>query len=99
MTATSPGAASSPQGGRRTAVVTGGASGIGRAVVDASSTARGWAVASLDLAAGPAADHSVQVDVTDAAAVADAVREVEDRLGPVIAAVERGGLLRDAARR
>ena len=89
MTATRVGSAGA-QPGSRTAVVTGGASGIGRAVV-AELSARGWAVASLDLQPASVADHSVQVDVTDAAAVADAVREVEDRLGPLGAAVNVAG--------
>jgi NAD(P)-dependent dehydrogenase (short-subunit alcohol dehydrogenase family) len=57
----------------------------------AELSARGWAVASLDLQPASVADHSVQVDVTDAAAVADAVREVEDRLGPLGAAVNVAG--------
>ena len=52
---------------------------------------RGWAVASLDLQPAASADHSVQVDVTDADAMAEAVREVEDRLGPVAAAVNVAG--------
>jgi NAD(P)-dependent dehydrogenase (short-subunit alcohol dehydrogenase family) len=75
---------------RRSAVVTGGSSGIGRAVV-AELASRGWAVGSLDLQPAAVGDHCVQVDVTDAAAVADAVREVEDRLGPVAAAVNVAG--------
>jgi NAD(P)-dependent dehydrogenase (short-subunit alcohol dehydrogenase family) len=72
------------------AVVTGGASGIGRAVV-AELTVRGWAVASLDLQDAPLAEHSVRVDVTDTDAVAAAVREVEARLGPVGACVSVAG--------
>ena len=72
------------------AVVTGGASGIGRCVVE-ELTGRGWAVASLDLQAAPAAAHSAQVDVTDTVAMAQAVREVEERLGPVGACVSVAG--------
>ena len=72
------------------AVVTGGASGIGRSVVE-ELTGRGWAVASLDLQAAPAAAHSAQVDVTDTVAMAQAVREVEERLGPVGACVSVAG--------
>lgn len=90
VTATPAGSAGRTQPGSRTAVVTGGASGIGRAVV-AELSARGWAVASLDLQPASVADHSVQVDVTDAAAVAEAVRDVEDRLGPLGAAVNVAG--------
>jgi NAD(P)-dependent dehydrogenase (short-subunit alcohol dehydrogenase family) len=77
-------------GAAEVAVVTGGASGIGRAVV-AELTARGWAVASLDLQEATLAAHSVQVDVTDTEAVATAVREVETRLGPVGACVSVAG--------
>ena len=90
MTATPAGSAGRAESGSRTVVVTGGASGIGRAVV-AELRARGWAVASLDLQPASVADHNVQVDVTDAAAVADAVRGVEDRLGPLRAAVNVAG--------
>jgi len=72
------------------AVVTGGASGIGRSVVE-ELTGRGWTVASLDLQAAPAAAHSAQVDVTDTVAMAQAVREVEERLGPVGACVSVAG--------
>jgi NAD(P)-dependent dehydrogenase (short-subunit alcohol dehydrogenase family) len=74
----------------RVAVVTGGASGIGRAVV-AELTARGWAVAGLDLQAAPPGAYGLQVDVTDPAAMSDAVREVETRLGPVGACVSVAG--------
>jgi 2-hydroxycyclohexanecarboxyl-CoA dehydrogenase len=74
----------------RVAVVTGGASGIGRAVVE-ELTGRGWDVASLDLQVATAGAHSVRVDVTDTAAVEQAVREVEDRLGPVGACVSVAG--------
>lgn len=90
VTATPAGSAGRTQPGSRAAVVTGGASGIGRAVV-AELGARGWAVASLDLQPASVADHSVQVDVTDATAVAEAVRDVEDRLGPLGAAVNVAG--------
>jgi 2-hydroxycyclohexanecarboxyl-CoA dehydrogenase len=72
------------------AVVTGGASGIGRAVVT-ELTSCGWAVASLDLQEAPLAAHSVQVDVTDTDAVAGAVRDIETRLGPVGACVSVAG--------
>ncbi|MGV9306932.1 SDR family NAD(P)-dependent oxidoreductase [Nonomuraea sp. NPDC003727] len=65
----------------RTAFVTGGASGIGRALAQAL-TARGVAVTVADLAAPdlPAVDHA-EVDVTSAAAVSAAVQEVARRHG------------------
>jgi NAD(P)-dependent dehydrogenase (short-subunit alcohol dehydrogenase family) len=74
----------------RVAVVTGGASGIGRAVAT-ELTARGWTVASLDLQPTPDGAPGAVVDVTDAAAVADAVRELEGTLGPVGACVSAAG--------
>ena len=76
---------------RPVALVTGGASGIGAAVVDAL-TARGFAVGCLDLrGSAPAAEHPVAVDVSDAAAVADGVAEVRDALGPIAAVVTSAG--------
>lgn len=73
----------------RVAVVTGGASGIGRSVVD-ELAGRGWTVASLDLSPSRA-DLALTVDMSDAAAVAEAVREVRARLGPISAAVSVAG--------
>ncbi len=71
-----------------TAVVTGGASGIGRGVA-AGFLAEGCRVAVWDVspsvesvAAGFGA-VGFRVDVTDFAAVADALRRTEERLGPV----------------
>jgi 2-hydroxycyclohexanecarboxyl-CoA dehydrogenase len=81
---------SAPGGEPRVAVVTGGASGIGRAVVE-ELTGRGWDVASLDLQVAPGGAHGIRVDVTDTTAVERAVREVEDRLGPVRACVSVAG--------
>ena len=63
------------------AVSTGGASGIGRAVA-AAFQAEGGRVAVWDLAAADA-DLAVRVDVADFAAVTDALRQTEARLGPV----------------
>ena len=68
-------------------LVTGGASGIGRAVVDAVIV-EGWRAAVLDLpganldalraAFDPATLHTAAVDVTDEAAVTDAVAALAD---------------------
>lgn len=66
----------------RVAVVTGGASGIGRAVA-AAFRAEGARVAVWDLR--PPADdpHALPVDVADFAAVTAALRRTEAELGPV----------------
>src|SRR5262245_4409463 len=71
--------------GRRVAIVTGGASGIGRATV-AGLEAAGAAVAAFDRAG------ESPVDVRDAAAVAAAVAGVRERLGPVDILVNAAGV-------
>ncbi|XTP34762.1 SDR family NAD(P)-dependent oxidoreductase [Mycobacterium sp. TJFP1] len=71
------------------ALVTGGASGIGAAVVEAL-TARGYTVGCLDLNPGPA-ENTWAVDVSDADAAARAVGQLQDRLGPVSAVVTSAG--------
>jgi len=76
---------------RPVALVTGGASGIGAAVVEALA-GRGFVVGCLDLGAavdGP--DHSVAVDVSDPAAVVAAVAQIRDLLGPIGAVVTSAG--------
>ena len=69
----------------RVAIVTGGASGIGRATVGLLR-AQGVAVAVLDLHGG------IDVDVSDAASVAHAVEEVRSTLGPVDILVNAAGM-------
>ena len=71
--------------GRRVAIVTGGASGIGRATA-AGLAAAGVAVAVFDRAGDP------PVDVSDAVAVEAAVRGVRERLGPVDILVNAAGI-------
>jgi 3-oxoacyl-[acyl-carrier protein] reductase len=73
------------QDGRRVAIVTGGASGIGRAAA-AGLEAAGAAVAVFDRAGDP------PVDVSDAAAVEAAVQGVRERLGPVDILVNAAGV-------
>jgi 2-hydroxycyclohexanecarboxyl-CoA dehydrogenase len=76
---------------RRVALVTGGASGIGAAAVEALA-GRGFIVGCLDLSPTVAgADHAVAVDVSDAAAVDDAVSQLRERLGPISAVVTSAG--------
>ena len=72
------------------AVVTGAASGIGAACAQ-SLRRRGYRIGTLDLTPGAEADHALAVDVSDARAVAGAVAEIRDRLGPVSALVTSAG--------
>jgi 2-hydroxycyclohexanecarboxyl-CoA dehydrogenase len=76
----------------RVALVTGGAGGIGRAVV-AALAAGGRRVASGDIVedAAPEAELAVRLDVTDGASVEAAVARVEDELGPVEILVNTAG--------
>lgn len=75
----------------RVALVTGGASGIGAAVVE-TLTQRGFTVGCLDLAGSvPAAEYAVSVDVSNPAAVHDAVGRIRAALGPISAVVTSAG--------
>lgn len=73
------------------AVVTGAGRGLGAAVA-AALRASGRRVAGLDLRPSEGLDLSVEVDVTDAAAVAAAVQRVESGLGPVQELVTAAGI-------
>jgi 2-hydroxycyclohexanecarboxyl-CoA dehydrogenase len=78
----------------KTAVVTGGASGIGRAIARRLA-ADGYHVATLDLNVAGEADGEpfAQVaDVTDRAQVDAALAAIRDRLGPVTILVNAAGM-------
>lgn len=72
------------------AVVTGGASGIGAAVVTALRE-RGYRVGTLDLTGESSADHAVAADVSDGAAMGRAVAQIRAELGPIAALVTSAG--------
>lgn len=73
------------------AIVTGGASGIGRACADALARA-GHRVAVLDLAPAAGPHLGVVADVTSSASVAAAVARVEAELGPASVLVHAAGI-------
>lgn len=91
---------------RRTAIVTGGARGIGAAVAQRLA-ADGLAVAVFDLDERGAADTAqrieanggraigVRTDVADAASVQRAVAEVVEKVGPPTVLVNNAGVTRD----
>ena len=91
----------------RTAVVTGGAQGIGRAVCEALGECGARVIiADLDdrLGADTAAAlhargidaHAIQLDVRDGEAVAEAARSLEHRHGPVEILVNNAGIARNS---
>jgi NAD(P)-dependent dehydrogenase (short-subunit alcohol dehydrogenase family) len=81
--------------GPRRAIVTGAASGLGRACV-MELRARSYAVAALDLdPADVAAEHIGQCDVCDVGAVAAAVDEALSELGGLNAVVHCAGMFPD----
>ncbi|MBP7002641.1 SDR family NAD(P)-dependent oxidoreductase [Amaricoccus sp.] len=85
-------------------VVTGGASGIGRAVIDAV-LAEGWRAVVLDLpgaaldaaraALDPATARVAGIDVSDEAAVAAEIAEIERDFAPIAGVVNSAGIARD----
>ncbi len=81
------------QAGRRCVVVTGGASGIGRATVT-RLVADGFRVAVLDLgdAAGSGAELTLRADVTDPAEVERAIEQVLAAFGRIDVLVNNAGI-------
>jgi len=78
----------------RTAIVTGAASGLGRATVH-RLRGEGWQVAGVDLGASEA-DLSITADVRDAAAVAAAVDAAAEQFGGLGAAVSCAGIFQNS---
>ncbi|MDF3341602.1 SDR family NAD(P)-dependent oxidoreductase [Mycolicibacterium septicum] len=75
---------------QKTALVTGGASGIGKAITD-RLVADGYRVATLDLNS-TGAEYSYAADVTDRAQVDAVFKAVREQLGPVTILVNSAGL-------
>ena len=78
-------------GSGRVAVVTGGGSGIGAAIVKRLA-ADGLRVATLDLKPSETDEHSFTADVTDRGQVDAALAGVREQLGPVAVLVNAAGL-------
>lgn len=74
----------------KTAVVTGGVSGIGKAVAE-RLTADGYHVATLDLTPSDG-EFAYTADVSDPESVGTAVAAIRERLGPVAILVNAAGL-------
>lgn len=79
----------------RTVLVTGGNRGIGFAIAE-EFVARGHRVAvTARSGSGPAGTLSVFADVTNGASLDSAIREVEEKLGPIEVLVANAGITKD----
>ena len=74
----------------RIALVTGGAGGIGRAIVE-ELAAQGHRVAVGDIIEETAGELAIRLDVTDAGSVDQAIAQVEEQLGPIDILVNNAG--------
>jgi len=75
---------------QRPVIVTGGASGIGRAIVE-RLVGDGHPVAVLDLNPAANTEHGFELDITDHAAVADAVEAFAASVGPPYGLINNAG--------
>ncbi|MFI2557083.1 SDR family NAD(P)-dependent oxidoreductase [Nocardia farcinica] len=75
----------------KTAIVTGGGSGIGRGIVQ-RLRADGYNVAVLDLRPGDDTEFGYAVDVTSPEQIAEALSDIHDKLGPATILVNAAGI-------
>jgi 3-oxoacyl-[acyl-carrier protein] reductase len=79
----------------RTVLITGGNRGIGRAIAEEFIAAGHRVAVTVRSGSGPEGSLSVKADVTDAASIDAAFKEVEEKLGPVEVLVANAGITRD----
>ncbi|MEY4276321.1 MAG: hypothetical protein RIS26_784 [Actinomycetota bacterium] len=79
----------------RTVLITGGNRGIGRAIAEEFIAAGHRVAVTVRSGSGPEGCLSVKADVTDAASIDAAFKEVEEKLGPIEVLVANAGITRD----